>query len=304
MDTSTSFTPEQTDSLSVYLKRFELYCKANSVPDSKKVSLFLTVIVGQVYTLLFDLFVPDSPVTKDYAAIVGKLKSHFEPKPTNILAHRYTFHQRNQGPNESVVEYVAELTCLASPCTFGTFLEQALRDGVVFGMRSELIQKRLLTEKEPTLSGVMEIALNLEAAEKSEHTLHSAETPQLLKMDRRWNTTKKPTKAEEEKPCYCCVKMGHGPTSCGFREPNVFIVGNWGHVAGVCKSRKQQPRSQTNKSAPRGAVKWVDTNSTASQASSEEMAEKVIWQAGATASRPYRAVLEVNGHPLTMEIDT
>ena len=87
------------DRLSVYLERFELYCKANSIPDSKKVSLFLTVIGAQVYTLLLDLFVPDSPATKDYAAIVEKLKSHFEPKPTNVLAHLYTFHQteRNQG---------------------------------------------------------------------------------------------------------------------------------------------------------------------------------------------------------------
>ena len=116
------------DRLSVYLERFELYCKANSVPDSKKVPLFLTVIGAQVYTLLFDLFAPDSPATKDYAAIVEKLKSHFEPKPTNVLAHRYTFHQRTQGPNESIAEYVAELRRLASLCTFGTFLEQALRD--------------------------------------------------------------------------------------------------------------------------------------------------------------------------------
>ena len=76
-----------TDRLSVCLKQFELYCKANSVPNSKKVSLLLTVIGGQVYTLLFDLVAPDSPVTKDYAAVVEKLKSHFEPKPTNVLAH-------------------------------------------------------------------------------------------------------------------------------------------------------------------------------------------------------------------------
>ena len=48
----------------------------------------------------------------------------------------------------------------------------------------------------------------------------------------------------------------------------------------------------------------MDTESTASQASSDEPAEEVIWKVGTTASRPYRAVLEVNGHPLTMEIDT
>ena len=171
-------------------------------------------------------------------------------------------------------------------------------------MRSESIQKRLLTEKEPTLSGVMEIALSLEAALKSAHTLHSSEAPQLLKVDQRWKTMKKPIKTEEEKTCYHCGKMGHGPSSCGFREAKCFNCGKLGHVAGVCRSKKKQPGSQNNKSAPRGAAKWVDTNPTALQAISDETVEEVIWQVGATASRPYRAVLEVNGHPLTMEIDT
>ena len=290
------------DRLSVYLERFDLYCTTNSVPDAKKVSLLLTVIGGQVYTLLYDLFAPDSPATKDYAAIVEKLKTHFEPKPTNVLTHRYTFHRRNQGPNESIADYVAELRRLASPCSFGTFLEQALRDRLVFGMRSEAVQKRLLTEKEPTLSGVMEIALSLEAAQKNAHTLKGAEAPPIFKVDRRGQTTKQ-TMKEEEKPCYRCGKRGHGPNSCGFREAKCFNCGKIGHVASVCRSKRRQP-GQGSKRAPRGRTKWVDTESTASQLGSDEPTEEVIWQVGATASRPYHAVLEVNGHPLTMEIDT
>lgn len=30
-----------------------------------------------------------------------KLKAHFDPKPVNVLAHRHSFHCRNQGPSES-----------------------------------------------------------------------------------------------------------------------------------------------------------------------------------------------------------
>ena len=152
---------------------------------------------------------------------------------------------------------------MASPCTFRTFLEQALRDQVVFSMQNESIQKRILTEKEPTLTGVMEIALSLEAAQKSVRTLHSAEAPQLLKVDRWWKTMKKPIKTEEEKPSYHCSKTGYGPSSCGFREAKCFNCGKLGHVMGVCKSKKKQPGSQNNKSEPRGTAKWVDTNSTA-----------------------------------------
>lgn len=291
-----------SDRLSVYLERFELYCTTNSVPQDKKVPLFLTVIGGQVYTLLHDLCAPESPVNLDYAAIVEKLKAHFEPKPTNVLTHRYTFHRRNQGPSESIADYVAELRRLASLCDFGAFLDQALRDRLVFGMSSETIQKRLLTEKEPTLGGVMEIALGLEAAQKNAQTLKGAEAPQLFRLDQRWQTAKKTR--EEEKPCYRCGRRGHGPNACGFREAKCFNCGKIGHVARVCKGKKRQPEVPGSKSAPSERMQWVDIESTEFQASSDEPAEEVIWQIGATASRPYQAVLEVNGHPLTMEIDT
>ena len=59
--------------LSVYLERFELYISANSVPEEKKVPLFLTVIGGTVYSLLHDLFAPESPVDKPYTTIIEKL---------------------------------------------------------------------------------------------------------------------------------------------------------------------------------------------------------------------------------------
>ena len=127
-----SFVLGQTDSLSI----------SNDSSSTARPIVSPTVVMGgHVYTLLFDLFAPDSPTTKEYEAIVEKLKSHFKPKPTNVLSHCYTFHQRNQDPNESVAEYEAELMFLASPCTFGTFLEQALCGRVMFGIRSESIHK-------------------------------------------------------------------------------------------------------------------------------------------------------------------
>ena len=232
------------EQLSVYLERFELYISVNSVAE-EKVLLFLTVIGGTVYSLLHDLFAPESPVDKPYATIVEKLKAQFEPKPVNILTHRYTFHQRNQGSDESIAEYVAELCPLASHCEFGTFLEQALRDRLVFGMRSESTKKHLLTEKEPTLKGVMEeVALSLEAAQKNVQTLRGSEVPQLHKLDRRRPTERKSPK-EGEKPCYHCGRAGHAPNACGFRQAKCFNCGKSGHVASVCrrKSRQSSKRS-------------------------------------------------------------
>ena len=148
------FRPDN-ESFSVYLERFELFVLANSIADSKKIPLFLTVLGGNTYGLLHNLMAPDNPKDKSFATITGVLKAHFEPKPL-IIAQRFHFHRRDQAPGESVAEYLAELRRLASKCNFGAYLDEALRDRLVCGQRSEAIQKRLLSEPEPTLARVLE----------------------------------------------------------------------------------------------------------------------------------------------------
>ena len=72
----------------------------------------------------------------------------------------FTFHHRNQSPNKSILKYTMEL---AIHCKFGTYLDQALIDQLVCGLRSENIQKRLLTEVDLTLSGTDKLAQMMEA---------------------------------------------------------------------------------------------------------------------------------------------
>ena len=68
------------------------------------------------------------------------LKSHFEPKLL-IIAERFKFHQRGQAPGETVAEYVAELCRLATHCEFGSYLDEALRDRFVCGLKGEECKK-------------------------------------------------------------------------------------------------------------------------------------------------------------------
>ena len=53
---------------------------------------------------------------------------------------------------------------MAQTCEFGTFLNEALRDKYVVGMRTEKIQKRLLAEDKLTLTKAQQIAQGMEAA--------------------------------------------------------------------------------------------------------------------------------------------
>ena len=136
------FRPEN-ESFSVYLERFELFVLANSIPDSKKVLLFLTVLGGNTYGVLHNLMAPDNQKDKSFETITGVLKVHFEPKPL-IIAQMFHFHRRDQAQGEPVAEYLAELRRLASKCNFRAYLDETLRDRLVCGQWSEAIQKHLL----------------------------------------------------------------------------------------------------------------------------------------------------------------
>ena len=62
--------------------------------------------------------------------------------------------------------YLAELRRLASTCEFKTFLEEALVDKFVCGLRKDNIQRRLLAEADLTLAKALQLAQEMEAAEK------------------------------------------------------------------------------------------------------------------------------------------
>ena len=91
------------------------------------------------------------------------LKNHNEPALLIIVQ----FHRRNQGVGESIVKYVAELRRFSTRCKFDDYLEQALHDRLVFGLRNEGTRKRLLSEADLTLAKALELAQGFEAAEKN-----------------------------------------------------------------------------------------------------------------------------------------
>ena len=112
--------------------------------------MLLTVIGSNTYALLSSLLTPAKPGDKSFAVLSETLRCHFDPKPL-VIVERFHFHRRNQASSESISEYVTELRRLATHCEFGDYLEQALRDRLVCGIRHENTQKRLLSESELSL---------------------------------------------------------------------------------------------------------------------------------------------------------
>ena len=146
-----------------YIERFEHYILANEIRTVKKVPVLFSVMGPKMYGLLRSLVAPDKPGEMDYGRVVDVLQAHFAPKPL-VIAERFRFHKRNQGEEETVAQYVAVLKRLSEYCEFGAYLEDALRDRFVCGLKSETVQKRLLTEKDLTFHKAVEYAVSAETA--------------------------------------------------------------------------------------------------------------------------------------------
>lgn len=175
------------------------------------------------------------------------LTAHFEPKPL-VITQRYHFHQRNQGPTESIADYVAALRKLSTHCEFGPQLKDALRDRLVCGVCSEPLQKALFVKNDRTLKTAMEKALSMEAAERNSKDLqgktatvpmHKIATPQ-------------------HSSCTAYHKSSStfwGPIRHILAEPPILQVGN--HATDVEKQITQQIAVDTLNQSAITALKWA-----------------------------------------------
>ena len=178
------FCPDSGD-IDVYLERFELYAAANDVAKGKKLLILLTVLGEKAYVTLRSLLLPKTPTEAGYDEAVAVLRKHYAPK-RSVVTERYRFHRRDQGPEESISDFVVALKTLAATCAFGTFLEEALRDRLIAGLRSEDIRCRLLAmdDKDVTWERVFNVATAMEAANKDTKEMLPAST--LSTADVNW----------------------------------------------------------------------------------------------------------------------
>ncbi|XP_062566348.1 uncharacterized protein K02A2.6-like [Saccostrea cucullata] len=159
-----------------YVERMEQYFEANEVKNDKRVAVFLSVVGPTTYGVLKNLLQPALPKEKSFKDIVKTLTDYYMPKPL-VISERFKFNKRNQREGETVNEYVCELKNSSKYCEFGDFLKEALRDRLVCGLRSEAIQKKLLSEADLTFEKAKRIATAMETAEKDTLSFTGNSTP-------------------------------------------------------------------------------------------------------------------------------
>ena len=182
---------------------------------------------------------------------------------------------------------MAELRKLTIHCQFRGYLDEALRDRLVCGLRNEAIQRKLLTEADLTVARALELSLGMEAAEKNAKSLKVAE-PAVNRITTR--------------PCYRCGKASHTQQDCRFREADCHNCGKKGHIASVCRSAKKNftanARQSQQKRFNRHPTKFITTET---ENDSEILPLHTI---GGGSTPPIKVPLLINDNLLSMELDT
>ncbi|KAH9364635.1 hypothetical protein HPB48_019308 [Haemaphysalis longicornis] len=126
----------------VYLERFEVFAAANDFAPGKKLQVFLASIGEKAYLTLRNLLLPKTPAETTFEEVVTALKGHYTPGRQRVT-ERSHFYLRQQQPQETVADFIEALKKLAAKCGFGAFLQEALRDRLIAGLRDDTIRCRL-----------------------------------------------------------------------------------------------------------------------------------------------------------------
>ncbi|XP_064482871.1 uncharacterized protein K02A2.6-like [Ornithodoros turicata] len=260
--------------------------------------MFVTVLGDDAYVTLRNLLFPATPETKSYDEMKEVLTKHYKPR-RSVVAERYAFHKRVQQSEEPVEDFIVELKRLALTCNFGTFLNDALRDQLVSGIRKEAVRCRLLAVedgKELTWEKACTMASAMEAAEGQSKEMilrPSGKTPQ--EVDTMWqgqentkggNRPRKGMKRgnrlsgrkKDPSSCYRCG-FQHSPAKCPHRKAKCFSCSKIGHLASMCRTKCD--------------MKYVESTS---------LHELELHNVTDQRNEPF--MVEINGNNIPMQVDT
>lgn len=148
-----------------WIERLETLFEIHKVLDLTVKKNYLIHFMGtNAYDVICDLLAPVKPKNKTYEELKSLADSHFCPKPLELVEN-FKFHLKYQKEDESLESFVVGLKKIAANCNFGNYLETALRNQFVFGLRNKSIQNRCLEKSGLTLAQAIEIAKATELSE-------------------------------------------------------------------------------------------------------------------------------------------
>jgi len=245
-----SFDPKDCR-FGTYISRLRAFFVVNAIKADNQVAVFITVMGDQMFQLLVNLYFPEDPMTKMFDKLVAILTLHFEP-PSLEVAERQHFLARRQQDGESLSSFVADLKRLSLNCNYGEHLSAALRDQLVAGIRNDSTKRRLLTEVGLTFDKAVNIAGQLEVADKEVVSLQTTSSLAIQNIARpkpikkKFNSKQQTPSVKKSGSCHRCGSKDHWPPKCPHIHTTCNKCQKNGHLAKVCRSSNKMSSSKSS----------------------------------------------------------
>ena len=249
------------------------------------------------YALLRDLLIPAKPSDKSLDDLFETLKKHFDPT-SSVLGKRFNFYCCSQGNSEGIAEYVAELKCLATHCSFEAYVDEALRDRFVFGLKQIAIQNRLLAEKNLTFTTV-EIAQSMERVDTQAKIIQGERRGVESENEKVYSPNSKGGGTQ----CYHCGRSNHIHSQCRFKNAVCHCCKKCGHLQVMCRKKAEQISTEPTRLRPvmkaqkqnNSKMKWMSVSDDDDSLASFNLQRR--------ESPPYQVKVLINNKNVLMEID-
>lgn len=231
---------------------------------------FLLHLMGaETYEIACDKVAPQNIREMEYQQIVDTLEAHFNPQPLEI-SENFRFKCRRQGdknassPEETVDEYLVALRRIAVTCNFGTYLETALRNQLVFGLKRNDIRGRLLERRQLTLQDARDIAVSMELSLKggaeiegaiAKQEVNALQKPQGKAKNKKVGSSSQSSSSNAgDLHCYRCGDKSHLANQCKHQSTVCSYCKVKGHLERVCqKAAGKKPVSGSSGRKPGSA---------------------------------------------------
>lgn len=208
------------DDFNDYIERMDALIGLNEIAAAAQMNFCIGFCGGDLYKIIKSCIAPTKITEITYVEMKNKLKEYFEPK-LNKTAERFKFYSRQQKEEESVSDYLVELKALSRTCEFGTYLNEALCDKIVFGVKDQKTQAALLREKELTFDKACQIAKSFELSSQHTELMNSENMVSVFARNRlgpktdgnRFERGRKKTRYANYE-CFSCGLPGHTKRQC------------------------------------------------------------------------------------------
>ena len=189
-------------------------------------------------------------------SILDIFQAHVQPT-SNPVFSRYKFNVEVQADNP-LEEFITNLKTLALDCNYGAeYVDDLIRDRIVFGVKSQKIRERLITEGEKlTLSKAVEICMSYEYAQEQLRSMQPRAAAEAVSRgrgqreprgvfrdsaDRRVHPrTRGRTKTwTGDNNCDVCKRCGQNSkhSQCPAQGRQCNKCNKWNHFAKMCKTK-------------------------------------------------------------------